>query len=87
MGCGSSKPVDAAGKARSDEIEDQLRKDRMAMRWVHLLLSHGRRVLICFLLPLFRSSLLFRVLSLPCRHAATKCEPTENPEAIRAARH
>lgn len=32
MGCGSSKPVDAAGKARSDEIEDQLRKDRMAMR-------------------------------------------------------
>ncbi|GAA5966567.1 hypothetical protein JCM8115_006870 [Rhodotorula mucilaginosa] len=32
MGCGSSKPVDAAGKARSDEIENQLRKDRMAMR-------------------------------------------------------
>lgn len=34
MGCGSSKPVDAVGKARSDEIEDQLRKDRMAMRCV-----------------------------------------------------
>ncbi|GAA6008796.1 hypothetical protein JCM10207_001727 [Rhodosporidiobolus poonsookiae] len=32
MGCGGSKPEDSEGKARSDEIENQLRKDRMAMR-------------------------------------------------------
>jgi len=32
MGCGGSKPEDHEGKARSDEIENQLRKDRMAMR-------------------------------------------------------
>ncbi|GAA6044296.1 hypothetical protein JCM8097_006752 [Rhodosporidiobolus ruineniae] len=37
MGCGGSKPEDSEGKARSDEIENQLRKDRMAMRKMLLL--------------------------------------------------
>jgi len=37
MGCGGSKPEDQESKARSDEIENQLRKDRMAMRCVLVL--------------------------------------------------
>lgn len=37
MGCGGSKPEDTEGKSRNDAIENQLKKDRMNMRYVFTL--------------------------------------------------
>jgi len=34
MGCGGSKQEDVEGKSRNDAIENQLKKDRMNMRYV-----------------------------------------------------
>jgi guanine nucleotide-binding protein G(i) subunit alpha len=48
MGCGASKE-DNAGKARNDEIENQLKRDKMAQRneIKMLLLGQSRPRLIC----------------------------------------
>ncbi len=41
MGCGASKE-DSAGKARNDEIENQLKRDKMAQRNEIKMLLLGR---------------------------------------------
>jgi len=41
MGCGASKE-DSAGKARNDEIENQLRRDKLAQRNEIKMLLLGR---------------------------------------------
>lgn len=48
MGCGASKE-DNAGKARNDEIENQLKRDKMAQRneIKMLLLGESQIVSIC----------------------------------------
>jgi guanine nucleotide-binding protein G(i) subunit alpha len=48
MGCGASKE-DTAGKARNDEIENQLKRDKMAQRneIKMLLLGTSQRIHSC----------------------------------------
>lgn len=46
MGCGASKE-DTAGKARNDEIENQLKRDKMAQRNEIKMLLLGMSDLIC----------------------------------------
>lgn len=48
MGCGASKE-DNAGKARNDEIENQLKRDKMAQRnEIKMLLLGERPNIVCY---------------------------------------
>lgn len=48
MGCGASKE-DTAGKARNDEIDNQLKRDKMAQRNEIKMLLLGKSMLACLL--------------------------------------